>query len=138
MHLGTGESHSCYHCPTQKIPLGSDLHNTPQKIEKRAEMLQGNKPSECSYCWEVEDLGLISDRQTLAVQFFKHNKNIVEEATDAGLGYVYPKYLEISFTNKCQMACSYCGPSFSSTWQKEIDEHGLQLISSSFAQKTKK
>jgi len=129
MHLGTGLSHSCYHCPTQKIPLGADLHNTPQKIEKRAEMLQGNKPSECSYCWDVEDLGLISDRQTLAVQFFKHNKNIVEEATDAGLGYVYPKYLEISFTNKCQMACSYCGPSFSSTWQKEIDEHGSYNLS---------
>ena len=44
MHLGTGLSHSCYHCPTQQIPLGADLHNTPQKIEKRAEMLQGNKP----------------------------------------------------------------------------------------------
>ena len=124
MHLGTGESHSCYHCPTQKIPLGSDLHNTPQKIEKRAEMLQGNKPSECSYCWEVEDLGLISDRQTLAVQFFKHNRDIVKEATDAGLDYVYPKYLELSFTNKCQMACSYCGPTFSTTWAKEIDDHG--------------
>tara|TARA_B100000927_G_scaffold272629_1_gene250416 strand:- start:178 stop:1476 length:1299 start_codon:yes stop_codon:yes gene_type:complete len=129
MHLGTGESHSCYHCPTQKIPLGSDLHNTPQKIEKRAEMLQGNKPTECSYCWEVEDLGLISDRQTLAVQFFKHNRNIVKEATDAGLEYVYPKYLELSFTNKCQMACSYCGPTFSTTWGKEIDEQGPYNLS---------
>jgi len=129
MHLGTGLSHSCYHCPTQKIPLGADLHNTPQKIEKRAEMLQGNKPSECSYCWDVEDLGLISDRQTLAVQFFKHNRNIVDEAVKAGTGYVYPKYLELSFTNKCQMACSYCGPSFSSTWQKEIDEHGSYNLS---------
>ena len=124
MHLGTGRSHSCYHCPTQKIPLGSDLHNTSQKIEKRAEMLQGNRPSECSYCWEVEDLGQISDRQTLAAQFFKHNRDIVKEATDAGLGYVYPKYLEISFTNKCQMACSYCGPVFSTMWEKEIKEHG--------------
>lgn len=129
MHLGTGESHSCYHCPTQKIPLGADLHNTPQKIEKRAEMLQGNKPSECSYCWEVEDLDLISDRQTLAVQFFKHNRDIVKEATDAGLGYVYPKYLELSFTNKCQMACSYCGPTFSTAWGKEIDEHGPYNLS---------
>ena len=129
MHLGTGESHSCYHCPTQKIPLGSDLHNTPQKIEKRAEMLKGNKPSEWSYCWEVEDLGLISDRQTLAVQFFKHNRDIVKEATDAGLDYVYPKYLELSFTNKCQMACSYCGPTFSTTWAKEIDDHGPYNLS---------
>ena len=132
MHLGTGESHSCYHCPTQKIPLGSDLHNTPQKIEKRAEMLQGNKPSECSYCWEVEDLGEISDRQTLAVQFFKHNRDIVKEATDAGLGYVYPKYLEISFTNKCQMACSYCGPVFSTMWEKEIEEHGPYKLSEDY------
>ena len=32
-------------------------------------------------------------------------------------------------TNKCQMACSYCGPSFSSTWQKEIDEHGSYNLS---------
>ena len=132
MHLGTGRSHSCYHCPTQKIPLGSDLHNTPQKIEKRAEMLQGNKPSECSYCWEVEDLGEISDRQTLAVQFFKHNRDIVKEATDAGLGYVYPKYLEISFTNKCQMACSYCGPVFSTMWEKEIEEHGPYKLSEDY------
>jgi organic radical activating enzyme len=129
MHLGTGESHSCYHCPTQKIPLGADLHNTPQKIEKRAEMLQGNKPSECSYCWEVEDLGLISDRQTLAVQFFKHNRDIVKEATDAGTGYVYPKYLELSFTNKCQLACSYCGPVFSTTWEREIEEKGPYNLS---------
>ena len=132
MHLGTGRSHSCYHCPTQKIPLGSDLHNTPQKIEKRAEMLQGNKPSECSYCWEVEDLGEISDRQTLAVQFFKHNRDIVKEATDAGIGYVYPKYLEISFTNKCQMACSYCGPVFSTMWEKEIEEQGPYKLSEDY------
>ena len=129
MHLGTGESHSCYHCPTQKIPLGADLHNTPQKIEKRAEMLQGNRPSECSYCWEVEDLGLVSDRQTLAAQFFKHNRDIVKEATDAGTGYVYPKYLELSFTNKCQLACSYCGPVFSTTWEKEIEEKGPYNLS---------
>ena len=129
MHLGTGQSHSCYHCPSQKIPLGSDLHNTNQKIEKRAEMLQGNKPSECSYCWDVEDLGLVSDRQTLAVQFFKHNRNIVDEAVKAGTRYVYPKYLEISFTNKCQMACSYFGPVFSTTWEKEIEEKGPYNLS---------
>jgi len=132
MHLGTGQSHSCYHCPTQKIPLDSDLHNTPQKIEKRAEMLQGSRPSECSYCWEVEDLGEISDRQTLAAQFFKHNRHIVKEATDAGLDYVYPKYLEISFTNKCQMSCSYCGPVFSTSWEKEIQEYGPYKLSEDY------
>ena len=83
MHLGTGQSHSCFHCPSQKIPLDSDLHNTPQKIEQRVTMLDGGKPAECSYCWDVEDLGLVSDRQTLAVQFFKHNRHILDEAVEA-------------------------------------------------------
>ena len=124
MHLGSGLNHSCYHCPTHKIPENSDLHNTPHKKEQRAIMLQGGQPDECSYCWQVEDLDLISDRQTLAVQFFKHDPNIIAKATEAGLNDVFPKYLELSFTNKCQMKCSYCGPSFSSSWQKEIDEHG--------------
>ena len=124
MHLGSGLNHSCYHCPTHKIPENSDLHNTPHKKEMRAMMLNGGKPDECSYCWQVEDLDLISDRQTLAVQFFKHDPNIIAKATEAGLNDVFPKYLELSFTNKCQMKCSYCGPSFSSSWQKEIDEHG--------------
>ena len=75
MHLAEGMNHSCYHCPQHKIPLGSDLHNTPYKIEQRAKMLNGERPEECSYCWSVEDLGLVSDRQTLAVQFFQNNRN---------------------------------------------------------------
>ena len=129
MHLGTGLSHSCYHCPTQKIPLDSDLHNTPQKKRIRAVMLDGGKPQECTYCWDVEDLGLVSDRQTLAAQFMKDSRNVIQEAVDAGTDDVYPRYLELSFTNKCQMACSYCGPVFSTTWEREIEDHGPYKLS---------
>ena len=132
MHLGSGINHSCYHCPTHQIPLNSDLHNTPHKIEQRATMLDGGRPDECSYCWQVEDIDQISDRQTLAVQFFKHDPNIIAKATSSGLTPVYPKYLELSFTNKCQMACSYCGPTFSTTWEKEIDKHGPYKLSKDY------
>ena len=132
MHLGTGLSHSCFHCPTQQIPLDSDLHNTPQKIEQRALMLDGGKPEECTYCWDVEDLGNISARQTLAAQYFKHDNKIDLKAVEAGTSYVYPKYLELSFTNKCQMACSYCGPVFSTSWEKEIEEHGPYKLSKDY------
>ena len=98
MHLGTGLSHSCYHCPTQKIPLDSDLHNTPQKKQIRHQMLSGEKPQECSYCWDVEELGLVSDRQTLAAQFFKNSRTVVAEAVAQGVdGNPYPRYLELSF-----------------------------------------
>ena len=35
-----------------------------------------------------------------------------------------PKYVEVSFANTCNFKCSYCGPSFSSTWVQEAEKFG--------------
>ena len=32
--------------------------------------------------------------------------------------------LEIAFDRTCQFACSYCNPAFSSTWVRDIKQHG--------------
>ena len=42
----------------------SALHNTWEKKMERKQMLAGERPSGCQYCWNVEDLGKdnISDR----------------------------------------------------------------------------
>ena len=125
INLAEGQNHSCYHCPQHKIPLKGDLHNTPHKVEQRKIMLEGGKPDECSYCWDIEKIpGLISDRQILHHQFHKNDPNVIASAVADGLNPVYPRYLEVSFTNKCQMSCSYCSTSKSSSWQKEIDKYG--------------
>ena len=71
IYLQTGETHSCYHPAPHKIPLDeiiidpSALHNTSQKKMERLEMLNGEKPSGCNYCWNIEALGedYISDRK---------------------------------------------------------------------------
>jgi len=61
IHLQLGRTHSCHHPDTHPIPLvelnrnPSALHNTKFKKEKRKEMLEGKRPSECQYCWNVED-----------------------------------------------------------------------------------
>ena len=61
IHLGTGMTHSCHHPSPHKIPLReiqrdpSALHNTSFKKRKRKEMLEGERPDECNYCWNVED-----------------------------------------------------------------------------------
>ena len=61
MHLQTGLNHSCHHPAVHKIPLEEikanpkALHNTKFKKTKRREMLQGKRPSECDYCWNIED-----------------------------------------------------------------------------------
>ena len=61
VHLQNGHTHSCHHPKTHKIPLEelkrnpSALHNTIFKKKRRKEMLQGGRPKECDYCWNIED-----------------------------------------------------------------------------------
>lgn len=130
MHLGTGMTHSCHHPSPHKIPLRelqdnpSALHNTSFKKKKRKEMLDGKRPSECDYCWNVEDNSdSFSDRvfkssEPWAWQDFEKIKN----------GWwrddFNPRYVEVSFGNTCNFACSYCGPQYSSKWVEEIERHG--------------
>src|SRR6056297_782428 len=62
LYLQTGDNHSCYHPRPHHIPLNevqddpSALHNTKFKKLVRKEMLEGKRPEECYYCWNVEDL----------------------------------------------------------------------------------
>ena len=68
LHLPTGLNNSCYHPPLHAIPQEnlttnpSSLHNTPYKKEQRRIMLTQERPAECSYCWNMEDQGKLSDR----------------------------------------------------------------------------
>ena len=68
LHLPTGLNNSCYHPPLHAIDstLLADnpgaLHNTPFKKEQRKIMLRQEKPAECSYCWNIEAHGELSDR----------------------------------------------------------------------------
>jgi len=129
-HLHLGRTHSCHHPDTHPIPVEeikrnpSALHNTRFKKQKRKEMLDGKRPSECDYCWKVEDnSNQISDRVYKSHEPWSkpHHKEIRE--MDWREDY-NPKYMEVSFSNKCNFKCSYCGPSFSSSWAQEIEKHG--------------
>ena len=68
LHLTTGHTNSCYHPPLHRIestdienyPAG--LHNTAHKKAQRVIMLKNERPAECQYCWNMEDLGKMSDR----------------------------------------------------------------------------
>ena len=66
LHLPTGLNNSCYHPPLHaidpkaiKINPGA-LHNTEHKKTRRQIMLRNERPSECQYCWNMEDLGKLS------------------------------------------------------------------------------
>ena len=130
LHLPTGLNNSCYHPPLHQIDADalvdnpSALHNTEHKKQQRVIMLKNEKPSECSYCWNIEAHGQLSDRhyrsgEPWAAEDYEVIKNSTGEEND-----VIPSYVEVNFNHACNLACSYCSPQFSSTWQAEVDKWG--------------
>jgi organic radical activating enzyme len=129
LHLPTGLNNSCYHPPLHQIDPASiaidpaALHNTEHKKTQRKIMLQQERPSECSYCWNMEDLGRLSDRhyrsgEPWAAVDFERIKN------STGDEDVVPSYVEVNFNHACNLRCSYCSPQFSSSWADEVSRLG--------------
>jgi hypothetical protein len=131
IYLQTGETHSCYHPAPHKIPLNeiiidpSALHNTEEKKHERLAMLNGEKPSGCNYCWNIEAMGedYISDRKERNASIYtpERYQQIKEGDWDQNIN---PEYIEISFGNECNFKCGYCHPKHSSSYYKEIKDHG--------------
>ena len=130
LHLQTGLNNSCYHPPLHAIdPVAvaanpAALHNTEHKKAQRRIMLQQQRPAECSYCWNMEDQGKLSDRhyrsgEPWAAVDFARIKNSTGAEND-----IIPSYVEVNFNNACNLKCSYCSPQFSSSWHDEAQRMG--------------
>ena len=138
MHLSMGMTHSCHHPSPHKIPLSqikrnpSALHNTKFKKLKRKEMLEGKRPQECNYCWNVED-----NSNSFSDRVFKSSEpwsiKSYDDIVNANWREDFnPRYVEVSFSNTCNFKCAYCGPQFSSKWVDEIEKHGPYPTSTKF------
>jgi pyruvate-formate lyase-activating enzyme len=129
--LQNGYNHSCHHPAPHKIPLEeiaadpAALHNSRYKKEQRLKMLRGERPSECSYCWKIEDLGkdYFSDRHYKTSDTWAWDRFDEIAHSDPGEN-VYPSYLEVSFSNACNFACAYCSPEISSKWMEDVKKNG--------------
>lgn len=130
LHLPTGLNNSCYHPPLHPIDADalkdnpSALHNTAHKKEQRVIMLKNEKPDECSYCWNIEAHGQLSDRhyrsgEPWAAEDYDKIKTSTGQESD-----VIPSYVEVNFNHACNLKCSYCSPQFSSSWGDEMARYG--------------
>jgi len=131
IYLHRGQTHSCYHPKPHNIPVEelkykpSALHNTPEKIDERIEMLNGDRPSGCQYCWNVEDMGddYVSDRNIRNASIYtedRYNEVMRNPLSDE----FAPEYIEIAFSHECNFKCGYCHPMHSSSFYNEIKKHG--------------
>ena len=131
--LGSGQTTSCHHPlphavdPEEIKRNPSALHNTQRKKMEREQMQRGERPSGCEYCWKIEDIG----RDNISDRVYKSRIYPLE---DLSYAYQIPastdinlRTLEIAFDRTCQLACSYCNPAFSSTWVRDIRQHGAYV-----------
>ena len=127
IYLHNGQTHSCHHPPTHPIPIEeikrnpTALHNTHYKKLQRQKMLSGDRPSECDYCWKVED-----NSEVFSDRIYKSNSDWAQPHYDQiiknidGKPYTLdwradynPTYVEVIFSSACNLKCSYCAPHIS-------------------------
>jgi len=131
IHLQNGLTHSCHHPNTHKVPLSeikkdpSALHNTKEKKTYRKMMLEGERPKECQYCWNIED----TDSSNISDRYIKSNDDWAkpyfdEVASSPWNRNIDPKYLEVSFDSVCNFKCAYCAPHISTSWMQEVRKYG--------------
>ncbi len=125
-----GTTHSCHHPKRHKVPLSelienpSALHNTKFKKEQRKKMLMGERPSECAYCWKMEDIGVkYSDRfiKSTDAWSWNHLDKIKNLPWDSD---VKPSYVEVMLDSTCNFSCAYCVADISTGVAAEIKKFG--------------
>ena len=131
LYLQNGFNHSCHHPSPHKIPVEevekdpAALSNSNHKKAIRKQMLEGTRPSECDYCWRIEDLDkeYFSDRHYKTSDYWAWDRfdEIAKSNPDNNIN---PSYLEVSFSNVCNFKCAYCSPEVSSKWLEEIKQWG--------------
>lgn len=85
----------------------------------RSKMLAGELVSDCQRCYEQEKNDQISLRQ-------HYNNTFVETGEKAK-----PEYLDLDFSNLCNLQCIMCGPDRSSQWTKELGRKEITPIDTS-------
>lgn len=99
---------------------GFDFDTSAHLSQLRQQFDRGEKPKECSRCWQAEDLGSRSRRQS-AIDFLQ-SPDIDRSVSLHSIDY--------NATWACNLACIMCDPTSSSLWskQKNLDKKELLTI----------
>ena len=101
-----------------------ECYNSETMKQFRLDMLNNKKISNCNRCYELEDLGHDTLRKRSNGEFVlekynlhKSKAHVVQETnTDGSVDDVNLTYVDIRFSNICNMRCRTCGPDLSSQW----------------------
>jgi radical SAM protein with 4Fe4S-binding SPASM domain len=124
VHFNTSTDGKILACcqSTSEADLGNIKDSTIAEIwhskkyqDFRQQILRGDDIPNCRKCYEREAAGIKSFRE-ISNEEFAHLNHLAETDTPQ------IKYLELRFSNICNLACKTCGPAFSSSWNKYSDK----------------
>ena len=98
----------------------SEFINDPQIKKLRKELVQGDVPDGCKSCFQLEDQGIRSFRQTWNEIYEHHIDYSLQHLKEDGT--LDPKsitYLDIALGNVCNLKCRSCNPWASHRWIEE-------------------
>lgn len=104
-----------------------ECYNSDNMKSFRLDMLDNKKVSNCNRCYELEEVGHDTLRKRSNDEFIfekydlhEDKSHIVQETKEDGsLDDVHLTYMDIRFSNICNMRCRTCGPDLSSQWFDE-------------------
>jgi radical SAM protein with 4Fe4S-binding SPASM domain len=108
-----------------RYPLGNlqkesleEVWNNENYKRLRRNMIEGKECKECTACYAAEQYGS-SFRTHSNTQFEKYlpMKDITN--TDGSLDEITLRYLDVRWSNICNLKCRSCSATYSSSWAKE-------------------
>jgi MoaA/NifB/PqqE/SkfB family radical SAM enzyme len=105
-----------------------DAMNSEGFKEMRRMMLADEEHPACNICFSRERAGLDSMRtQKNSVYMHRYTDLIAQTNDDGSINEFRPGYVDLRFSNTCNLKCRTCGHELSSTW---FDEHKAIILNS--------
>ena len=121
----TGPAYPCCQAD-MKYPIGSLRQKTIKEIwndkpmkKIRQQMLNEESVDACVRCYEQEDSGFFSGRQSANKHHGHHIERVKQTQPDGTLDSFELIYWDIRFSNLCNLSCRSCGHIFSSSWYQD-------------------
>ncbi len=112
--------------PVSEIKKGESIiqmMNSEEYKKMRVAMMNDEPYPACQRCYDLEFFGNWTMRESQNTVRGMRNKHLVEATKpDGTIDEFEMKYMDIRFSNMCNMKCRSCGPACSSLWAQEIIE----------------
>ena len=104
-----------------------ELRNSSDMKTLRSDMMKGRPVAGCWKCYEEERSGFCSMRQRNNIVFERHRGRERLTAPDGTLPRLSVPFLDIRFSNVCNLRCRTCDATLSSSWVGDARALGLSV-----------